>query len=52
MLSPTNEDNVDTLLILGQFGDGARNTQAVHGFVGESVMLVTPDRGVYMSSRL
>lgn len=45
MLSPANEDNeMDTLLILGQFGDGAADTvRPVEMSVVESVMLVGPD---------
>merc|ERR1719370_1371922 len=41
MLSPADEDNeMDTLLILGQFGDGAKDTvRPVEVSVVESVML-------------
>ena len=45
LLSPANEDNeLDTLLIIGQFGDGARDTiHPTKVSVVESIMLVAPD---------
>jgi len=44
-LNPANEDNeMDTLLILGQFGDGPKNTiRPVQFAVVESLILVAPD---------
>ena len=45
MLNPANEENeMDTLLLLGQFGDGAKNTvHPVQVSVVGSIMLVAPD---------
>ena len=45
MLFPANEENeLDTLLLLGQFGDGVRDTvRPVLVSVVQSVMLVAPD---------
>jgi len=45
LLAPADEDNEkDTLLLLGQFGDGARNTvHPVKVSVVESITFVTPD---------
>jgi len=45
MLSPANEDNeLDTLLIIGQFGDGAKDTvRPTQVSVVGSILLVVPD---------